>query len=44
MLSSHKKSHHLQIWDADVEGLIHVGVPHQSDVCDEKRPQITLQK
>jgi len=35
-------THHLQIGDADVEGLIDVGVPHQPNICDVKCPQVTL--
>ena len=35
-------THHLQIGDADVEGLVDVGMPHQPNICDVKCPQVTL--
>ena len=34
--------HHLQVRNADVERFVHVSIPHESDVGDVKRPEITL--
>ena len=34
----------LNVWDRDVEELIHLGVPHHTDVGDHGCPKISLKK
>lgn len=37
-----RKTYNLQIWNADVEALVHVGMPHDPHVSDKKGSKITL--
>lgn len=37
-------TYNLEVRNADIKTLIHISVPHNSDVCDEESPQITLRE
>lgn len=39
-----KDKYHLQVWYADIETLVHIRMPYQSNVCNIENAKVSLEK